>query len=309
MAKKNATEDSGPNRVSALWLAGATGVTLAAAALCVYATLALLFYQGQWQLVLHPSKTISATPRTKFDEIHFDYTETGVARLDGWWIPADAGSRWSGDTVLYLHGGAGSLSDYVNDLAALHTVGINVFAFDYRGYGKSAGPHPEEARMAADADAAWNYLTQARRLDAKTIVLYGTGVGASVAAELAARHAPAGAVLDAPSEPAQKVVGADARAKLLPMWMLLDQRFDPARTLETLAVPKLFLDRDGAKPRTEELYRLAASPKEYFDLKQDGGYSGTVQRFLDGVLHRDSAGNSGQIFLQEGIVAVHEVMR
>lgn len=269
--------------MSGLWLAAGIGLALLAALLCAYATLALLFYQGQWQLVLHPAKTIAATPRAKFDEIHFDYTETGIARLDGWWIPADAGARWSGSTVLYLHGGAGSLSNYVDDLDALHAVGVNVFAFDYRGYGKSAGPHPDEARMAADADAAWSYLTATRHLDPRTIVLYGSGVGASLAAELAARHAPAAVVLDAPNEPARQIIGSDARAKLLPMWLLLNERFDPAATLENLDVPKLFLDREGSKPRTEQLYREAASPKDYFEIKP-GEYQETLKRFLDGIL-------------------------
>jgi hypothetical protein len=249
----------------------------------VYGTLGLLFYQGQWQLVLHPAKSISATPRAKFDEIHFDYTETGVARLDGWWIPAESGARWAGDTILYLHGGVGSLSNYLDDLTALHALGINVFAFDYRGYGKSAGPHPDEDRMGADADAAWNYLTETRHLDPKTIVFYGTGVGASLAAELAIRHAPAGVILDAPNAPARQMIGSDARAKILPMWLLLNERFDPAGALETLAIPKLFLDRNGAKPRTEELYRLAASPKEYFEVRPED-YAGTLARFLDGLL-------------------------
>jgi hypothetical protein len=270
--------------VSGRWLLSAFGVVLAMAAICAYATLALLFYQGQWQLLLHPEDKISATPQAKFEEIRFDYTETGVARLSGWWIPAAAGARWSNDTVLYLHGGAGSLSDTVSDLDALHALGINVFAVDYRGYGKSAGPHPDEARMSADADAAWSHLTDTRHAAAKTIVLYGTGVGASLAAELAARRAPAGVILDGPSDTARKIIGADARAKILPMWLLLTQRFDPAEMLKTLAVPKLFLDRDGAKSRTKELYRESASPKQYFELKHDEGYPATVARFLSGIL-------------------------
>lgn len=273
-----------PIAVSGRWLAGALGIALLAAAVCAYGTLALLFYQGQWQLILHPSKTISAKPGAPFEDIQFDYTETGVARLNGWWIPADAGARWRGDTVLYLHGGSGSLSNYVNDLDALHALGVNVFAFDYRGYGKSAGPHPDEARMEADADAAWDYLTGTRHVDPKRSVLYGRGVGASVAAELAARHAPAGVILDAPNEPARKIIGEDARSKILPMWLLLDERFDPAAALEKLTIPKLFLDRGGAKPRTQELYRLAASPKDYFELKNDADYPATLERFLDGVL-------------------------
>jgi hypothetical protein len=273
-----------PPTVSGRWLLGALAVVLAVAAACAYLTLGLIFYEGQWQLVLHPAKAITAVPHEPFNEIHFDYTETGAARLDGWWIPAAAGSQWSGDTLLYLHGEAGSLSNSVADLDALHALGVNVFALDYRGYGRSAGPHPTEARMRADADAAWSYLTVTRHLDADKIVVYGEGFGASVAADLAADHAAAGVVLEAPNEPARKTIEADGRSKILPMWLLLNERFDPARTLKALAVPKLFLDRDGAQSRTEELYREAASPKRYFELKGDGGYQATMARFLNGVL-------------------------
>lgn len=271
-----------PIAVSPRWLAGAIGVALVAAAVCAYATLALLFYQGQWQLVLHPVKAISATPRATFDELRFDTTETGVTQLDGWWIPADAGSRWSAATVLYLHGGAGSLSNYVEDLDALHTLGVNVFAFDYRGYGKSVGPHPNERRMGEDADAAWSYLTGMRNIDPSAIVVYGTDVGATLAAELAAKHDPAGVILDAPNEPAKQIVEADARARMLPMWLLLDQRFDPTEALATSTAPKLFLGRDHGQPRTLELFRKSATPKDYFEVKSDT-YQQVLLRFLDGL--------------------------
>jgi hypothetical protein len=271
-----------PIVVSGRWLAGALGGALLLALVCAYATLGLLFYQGQWQLILHPAKTVTTTPASKFDEIRFDTTETGISQLDGWWIPAEPEARWAGSTILYLHGGAGSLSDSVNDLNALHALGVNVFAFDYRGYGKSVGPHPNEARMKEDAFAAWRYLSDTRHLDAKSIVVYGSGVGASLAADVAASRAPAGVVLDAPSEPARKIIGADARAKILPLWLLLTEGFDPAEMLKTLDVPKLFLDRDGAKPRTEELYREAASPKDYFEV-HESGYTQTLERFLDGL--------------------------
>jgi len=228
VVRQNADAADEPITVSARWLAGAFGVVLALAALCAYATLGLLFYQGQWQLMLRPSKTITAVPQAKYDEIHFDVTETGVPQLDGWWIPA---------------------------------------------------------RMTADADAAWSYLTGMRNFGAANIVIYGTGAGASLAAELAARHAPAGMVMDGPSETARKIIGSDARARILPMWLLLTQRFDPAPVLSMIAAPKLFLDRNGAKARTQELYREAASPKEYFELKQDNEYASTLTRFFDGVLH------------------------
>ena len=270
--------------MSLRWLLGAFGVVIAASAVFLYFTLSVLFYAGQWQLVLHPSYTITNTPQAKFEDIHFDYTETGAARLDGWWIPADAGSRWTGSAVLYLHGANGSLSNYVADLDALHALGVNVFAFDYRGYGKSKGPHPTEKRMNADADAAWRYLTDTRHMNPERIVIYGTGYGASVAADLASRHAPAGVVMDGPNEPARDVIATDGRAKMLPMWLLLHEYFDPTATLKTLGVPKLFLDRNGEKARTEQLYKLAASPKSYCELKDDAGYQAAMEQFLDGVL-------------------------
>lgn len=235
--------------------------------------------------MLHPARTITATPASrglKFDDVSFDYTETGSAQLDGWWIPAEKDARWSRSTLFYLHDGTGSLSDYVNDLATLHSLGINVFAFDYRGFGHSAGPTPREKRMTEDADAAWTYLTDTRNIDAKSIVIYGTGVGASLAAELAARHAPAGVILDGPAEPARQLIAADARARLFPRW-LITERFDPAETLKNLTVPKLFLDRSGKKSRTEQLYQPAAFPKAYFELKQ-GGYEPALQRFFDEIL-------------------------
>jgi len=259
---------------------------VAAAAVCAYATLCLLFYQGQWQMVLHPSRSLAVTPAAggvKFDEIHFDYTETGVARLDGWWIPADPASQWSASTVLYLHGGDGSLSGCIDDLVALHSLGINVFAFDYRGFGRSTGTRPSEQRMTGDANAAWSYLTDTRRIDAKSIVIYGSGVGASLAAELAARHNPAGVVLDGPSETARQIVGRDARSKILPLWLLLNERFDPTGALQDSTLRKLFLDRDGARARTEQLYQAAALPKEYFELKHSG-YESALRRFFDEIL-------------------------
>jgi uncharacterized protein len=279
------SQTSPPPVISGRWLAWAFLIALSLAALCAYGALCLLFYQGQWQLILHPSTSITATPTSlglKFDEVRFDYTETGSPRLDGWWIPADRDARWSASTILYLHSGDGSLSDTVDVLATLHSLGINVFAFDYRGYGRSAGSTPREKRMREDTEAAWSYLTDTRHTAPQSIVIYGTGIGASLAVDLATKHAPAGLILDGPSGPARQIIRADARARIVPGF-LITERFDPAASLQTLTIPKLFLDRNGAKSRSAELYKAAALPKEYFDLGQ-GAFEPTLRRFLDEIL-------------------------
>ena len=212
------------------------------AAVCAYLTLCLLFYQGQWQVVFHPSRTITATPATvglKYDAISFDYTGAGAAQLTGWWIPAGPGSSPTnaGRTMLFLHDGQGSLSDVTAELKTLHTLGINIFAFDYRGFGQSMNTHPSETRTYEDADAAWNYLTDIRHLDPRSIVLYGTGLGATIAAETAIRHHESPAlILENPAPPALSLIAADERTSVLPVRMLFRDRFEIGPKLDSLGV-------------------------------------------------------------------------
>src|ERR1700721_1800413 len=128
---------------SARWMLGAVGAIVLLAAVCVYITFCLLFWQGQWQLVFKPSRTIPSTPASvglKYDDIQFDATETGVLQLNGWWIPADR----QAPTLLFLHGASGSLSNTLPQLQTLHNLGLSIFAFDYRGFGKSINIHPSE---------------------------------------------------------------------------------------------------------------------------------------------------------------------
>src|SRR4030081_3418078 len=53
---------STPEVVHPLWLIKALAAVFLAAVFCGYLTLCLLFYQGQWQLVLHPSRDTSIQP-------------------------------------------------------------------------------------------------------------------------------------------------------------------------------------------------------------------------------------------------------
>jgi uncharacterized protein len=269
---------------SGRWILGGLAATLLLAAVCVYATLCLLFWQGQWQLVFQPSRTITATPDSvglKYDEIRFDSTETGVLQLDGWWIPADH----STNTLLLMHDGAGSLSDTLPQLQALHQLGLNIFAFDYRGFGKSVNIHPSQASTYEDADAAWRYLTDTRHLSPSTIVLDGVRLGAAIAVETARRHPQAAAlILEDPRPPTLDSLQFDARTRLLPIRLLFHDRFDPRRTLATLSTPKLML---YPAPNANGLYfDQAAEPKQKANgLFREEGYLPRLRSFLGKYLH------------------------
>lgn len=286
--------------VSAAWLAKAFGIAILAAFVCAYLAVCLLFYQGQWQIVFHPSRTVSRTPAAiglPYDGIHFAYTETGQPQLTGWWLPAAsgaglsagvAGNRYSSYTFLYFHGSTGSLSDTLDQLSRLHSVGINIFTFDYRGFGQSESTHPSEQRVYEDADAAFAYLTNTRHLDPKSIVLYGEGLGATIAAETAQRHPQAPAlILENPAPPAMSLIAADARTSILPIRLLFKDRFELAPKLASLPTPKLLLISTSAAESTGASttpppFLQAASPKMTVTVANtDPEYLKSLRRFLD----------------------------
>lgn len=282
--------------VSHHWLLRAFVISLVVAAVCAYLTVCLLFYQGSWQLIFHPASMVATTPASvelPFEDIHFFATETGQLQLNGWWIPAAPDARYSRSTVLYLHGAGGSLSNTLPDLEALHALGINIFAIDYRGFGKSLFIHPNEQTVYEDADAALFYLTNTRALNPASIVLYGHGLGATIAAETAVRHPqPFGLILENPAPTALELIAADRRTSLLPVRLLFSDRFDLAPKLQSLKTPKLLIERSTSpidptlNPRMQRLFQQAASPKTFTEIPAAAtSYTETLRRFLDEIPH------------------------
>jgi pimeloyl-ACP methyl ester carboxylesterase len=144
--------------------------------------------------------------------------------------------------VLYLHGQDGNLGGSVDDLAALHTLGLNVFAFDYRGYGQSQFQRPSESHWSEDAESALGYLTATRHIAAGTIILNGKNLGANLALELAAAHPElAGVVLESPLDSPMNAIFNDPRAHLVPAHLLVRERFDAERAGNALLIPSLWI--------------------------------------------------------------------
>jgi len=283
-AKSNPPQPAPPDVVSPVWLVKAIALTIVAALLCGYLTLCLLFYQGQWQLVLHPTRT-SASPTSiagvPYELIRFAPDESATPQLTGWWIPAVPGSRYAHITILFLPDGNGSLANSIPTLASLHNLGLNVFAFDYRGYGQSAPARPSQQSMTQDADSAWQYLTATRAISVQRIVPYGTGVGASLATRLAANHDTIPAlILDTPRADLLDVAIRDPRARLLPVRLLFHERFPLAEPLSTLRTPKLLLSRTTAPDQT---FLHASDPRFTVELASPSSvlYSQSLTRFLD----------------------------
>jgi len=279
------------------WLLKMLGLLLGLALLCGYLTLCLLFYQGQWQFILHPDATNKATPAAfnlPFEDVSFDVTETGQPQLHGWWIPASeqtmlsTPAQYGSAAILYLHGGSGSLADTLPQLKALHDAGLNVFAFDYRGFGQSAGPHPNERRMQEDADAAWSYVAHTRRFPATHIIPYSEGIAGGLVIHLLQQHPRIPAViLDRPVFDIIPLVRKDPRTTLIPVRLLFRERFAIAKPFAMLETPKLLIIDDGPESPSPAALATVADPKFTLHL---GGFtpeqasaarSQSLSRFLD----------------------------
>ena len=286
-----------PPTVPGRWLLSAVGLTFVAAAFCAWGTLCLLFWQGGWQLLYHPAGVVARTPASlgvNFDPLRLAATDAGVLRLDGWWIPAAPGARFSRFTVLYFHGRNGNMGDNVAALARLHSAGVNVLAFDYRGYGKSVFARPSETRWRQDAEWALQYLTKTRQMSPGAMVLDGTGLGANLALEVAAAHPElAGVILESPLPDPMKPVFSDPRAALVPAHLLVRDRYGLNAPAAKLRIPSLWFYSSagpGLGGNQPAAYGKVSAPKMLVWLPAspaaEKDYQDALARWLDSLSHR-----------------------
>jgi len=98
-------------------------------------------------------------------------------------------------TLFYCHGNAEDLGSIYPLLQAFHKRGLSVFAFDYPGYGLSAGKPSESACIAA-TNAAYVYLKTFHNITPDKVIVYGRSLGGGPAVELASREMVGGLILD-----------------------------------------------------------------------------------------------------------------
>ena len=253
-----------------------------------YLGVCLLAFAFQSHLVFYPERRITATPASAgmtYRDVFFE-TEDGV-KLHGWFVPA-AGTPW---VLLYCHGNAGNVSDRVESVRLFHDLGISVFIFDYRGYGRSGG-EPSEAGTYADARAAYRDLVGKEGVAPENIVFFGRSLGGPVAIELATEFAPTALIVES-SFPALADAAVHAYP-FLPVRPLLRIRYDSTDRIASIACPKLFVHSRGDEIVPFEagmrLFEMAAPPKQFLEIHGDhnrgfletgAAYTQGIARFLE----------------------------
>uniref|UniRef100_F6YD02 palmitoyl-protein hydrolase n=1 Tax=Ciona intestinalis TaxID=7719 RepID=F6YD02_CIOIN len=101
-------------------------------------------------------------------------------------------------TLLFSHGNAvdlGQMSSFYVGLSA--RLGVNIFSYDYSGYGASAG-HPTEKNIYADIEAAFQSLRQRYSVSPEHIILYGQSIGTVPTIDLAKKYECGAVILHSP---------------------------------------------------------------------------------------------------------------
>jgi len=78
-----------------------------------------------------------------------------------------------------------------------HILEVNIFAYEYTGYGMSTG-EPHELAIYADIEAAFKYLRDIIGIPWTEVVLYGRSIGSGPSINLASRTAVRAMVLQSP---------------------------------------------------------------------------------------------------------------
>jgi hypothetical protein len=184
-------------------------------------------------------------------------TQDGV-RLHAWHAAGPAAQP----TLIWSHGNGGNIAGRTDVLLALAARGLNVLAYDYRGYGRSAG-RPSEAGVYRDAEAVYD-SERRRGVPAARIICFGESLGGAVSVHLASTRPCAGVTVVSTFTRLRDV----ARHHVGPLAVFAGNQFDVLARIRDLAVPILVAhgDRDDIVPFElgQRLFAAANQPKRFF---------------------------------------------
>ncbi|MFO1490338.1 MAG: alpha/beta hydrolase [Kiritimatiellia bacterium] len=193
-------------------------------------------------------------PRPSYTESDVDrwITAADGTRIAAMWLPNPAARH----TLLFSHGNGEDLGHNMGFFQELHDEGFAVYAYDYRGYGRSAGK-PTEKGTALDIRAAWDDLTGPLGVKPEDIILHGRSLGGGVTLLLARDVRPAAVILQSTFTSAFRVV---TRIGILPF-----DRYSSIRNIRKLTCPVLLMhgEKDDIIPvaHGRTLFARAPEPK------------------------------------------------
>jgi len=218
--------------------------------------------------IFHPTSSFDSTP----SDLHLDYediyfkTEDKI-NLHGWFFPLK-GNR---PVILFCHGNGGNISHRLENIKLLLEKGFQVFIFDYRGYGKSAGK-PSEKGLYIDGSAAYNFLVKHKHIPADKIISFGRSLGGSIAIEISLKKDVRCLIIESAFTSTKDMAKTMFLFKAFSF--LLPAHFNNLEKITQITVPKLIIhgQNDNIVPffMGQKLYHASKSPKYFYRIKEAG---------------------------------------
>ena len=218
--------------------------------------------------VFFPQTSLDSKPENwslNYKDVYFT-AEDGI-NLHGWFFPLPQ----DGPVILFCHGNAGNISHRLDNVVRLLEKNVQVFIFDYRGYGRSGG-RPSEKGIYLDGLAAYDYLVREEHIPAKNIVVFGRSLGAAVAVEVALQKEIRSIILESAFTSTKDM----AKTMLLfkPLSPFMPANYDNLTKVTQLQAPKLIIhgDQDEIVPFAmgQRLFDAAKRPKEFYRIPGAG---------------------------------------
>ena len=225
---------------------------------------------GRWHLLDQP---VSGNSGLKYSISEEWFTASDGVKLHGWYgsvsPPGENASNYdlSNMIVLWCHGNAGNITDRYEQLISMMEMSVNIFIFDYRGYGMSEG-RPDENGMYMDVSAAWNLLQDRYHYKPDSIIIYGVSLGGVGAVDLAAAQNSAGLIIQSSFTSIRDM--ASLQMPFIPHFLIRTQ-MDSLSKIPRIKCPKLFIhgtaDETVPFEQGRLLYESAEEPKEFVEVE------------------------------------------
>lgn len=234
-------------------------------ALVAYLAVLLMLLWMETQLIYpaprYPVGDWNNAAQFGWEDVHFQSADG--TKLHGWYRAKFAEPQ---AVVLYCHGNGENVSylgEYLAGLAERYQ--INIFAFDYRGYGRSGGS-PHEVGILADGAAAQKWLADRAQIQPQDIVLMGRSLGGAVAIDLAAKNGARGLIIQ--NTFTSLPDAAAFHYPYVPVRWLMRNRYNSLERIASYSGPLLQShgDRDSLVPFTlgKQLHAAAPGPKQFY---------------------------------------------
>ncbi|MDB9822811.1 alpha/beta hydrolase [Deltaproteobacteria bacterium] len=218
--------------------------------------------------VFYPQSSFDFTPeelRLDYKDVYFN-SEDGE-KLHGWFFPL----KGEYPVILFCHGNAGNISHRLDNIRLLTERNLQVFIFDYRGYGKSSGS-PSEKGIYMDGRAAYDYLADKEHIPPEKIVLFGRSLGGSVAIDLALNRDAGSIIVES------AFVSTKDMAKTMFLFNMLSfvlpRNYNNLEKISKISIPKLIIhsEDDEIVPFSmgKKLFEASREPKYFFSIKGAG---------------------------------------